>query len=180
MAEGVVHWGIQNIFGVWAESRIWECRLKGKVLKESDGEYNPLSPGDEVEWEPSGPNSGMILARKPRRNAYSRWNKKKSLPQTLAVNLDRLILVTSPVSPPFRPRFLDRALLMAQIENLSALLVVNKADQGLDAEVEDRLATYQEWGLDVHLCSAKTGEGVEELKDHLQGVVSAVVGQSGV
>ncbi len=180
---GIVHWGTNNIFGVQPdEGGPLECRLKGKVLKDVEEMYNPLSPGDRVELELDAghPGKAMILSRLPRKNAYHRWNKKNGRPQTLAANLDELILVTSPASPPFRPRFLDRALVMAQREELSALIVVNKCDQTVSEDVEDRLATFQELGWDVHLCSALTGEGIEELKEHLSGSTTALVGQSGV
>jgi len=178
-----VHWGVNNIFTVRTDDgKSLECRLKGKVLKDVEDVYNPLSPGDRVEVELDAGHAGkaMILNRHPRRNAYSRWNKKRNQPQTLAANLDLLVLVTSPDSPPFRPRFLDRALLMARREDLPTLILVNKCDQKLSEDVEDRLATYQELDWDVHLCSAATGEGLDELKEHLSGLTSAFVGQSGV
>lgn len=180
--KGLIHWGINNIFCVWSEGSAYECRLKGKVLKGAEDVYNPLSPGDEVEWEPDAhsPGKGMILGRIDRRNSYSRWNKKRRCPQTLAANLDRLVLVSALSSPPFRPRFLDRALLMAEKEGLSPLILVNKCDQGLTEDQEDRLAVYQELGWDVHLCSVVTGEGIDELKEHLEDSVCALVGQSGV
>lgn len=180
---GVVHWGVNNIFTVCTDAgEIYECRLKGKVLKDVDDVYNPLAPGDLVEFEPDPGHAGkgMIGARRPRVNAYSRWNKKRRCPQTLAANLDVLVLVTSPESPPFRPRFLDRALVMARREDLPAMIVVNKCDQKLSEDAEDRLATYQDLDWDVHLCSTVTGEGIDELKEHLEGHTSALVGQSGV
>jgi ribosome biogenesis GTPase len=180
---GTVHWGANNIFSVQPdEGSLVECRLKGKVLKDVEETYNPLSPGDRVELELDAghPGKAMILSRLPRKNAYHRWNKKGDRPQTLAANLDELILVTSPASPPFRPRFLDRALVMAQREELNALIVVNKCDQKLTENDEDRLATFQDLGWDVHLCSALTGEGIAELKEHLVGSTTALVGQSGV
>lgn len=180
---GVVHWGVNNIFTVQPdEGESVECRLKGKVLKDVEDVYNPLSPGDrvEIELDAGHPGKAMILSRLKRRNAYSRWNKKRRCPQTLAANLDLLVLVTSPDSPPFRPRFLDRALVMARREELPTLILVNKCDQKLTEDVEDRLATYQDLDWDVHLCSAVTGEGMDELKDHLKGLTSALVGQSGV
>lgn len=180
---GTIHWGVNNIFTVQPETGpTVECRLKGKVLKDAEDVYNPLSPGDRVEFEPDAGHEGkgMIVSRLPRTNAYSRWNKKRRCPQTLAANLDLLVLVTSPESPPFRPRFLDRALVMAQRESLPTLIVVNKCDQKLSEDVEDRLATYQELDWDVHLCSTVTGEGIEELREHLTGITCALVGQSGV
>jgi len=181
---GLIHWGVNNIFTVQPDQGgpTVECRLKGKVLKDVEDVYNPLSPGDRVELEldPGHPGKAMILARLPRKNAYSRWNKKRRCAQTLAANLDLLVLVTSPDSPPFRPRFLDRALVMAQRESLPTLILVNKCDQKLTEDVEDRLATYQDLDWDVHLCSTVTGEGIDELKEHLAGITSALVGQSGV
>ena len=180
---GTVHWGVNNIFTVQPdEGSAVECRLKGKVLKDVEDVYNPLSPGDRVEIELDAGHEGkaMILSRLPRTNAYSRWNKKRRSPQTLAANLDLLVLVTSPDSPPFRPRFLDRALLMAQREDLATLILVNKCDQKLSEDVEDRLANYQDLDWDVHLCSVLTGEGIAELKEHLAGLTCALVGQSGV
>jgi len=180
---GTIHWGVNNIFTVQPETGpTVECRLKGKVLKDVEDVYNPLSPGDRVEFDldPGYEGKGMIVSRLPRTNAYSRWNKKRRCPQTLAANLDLLVLVTSPESPPFRPRFLDRALVMAQRESLPTLIVVNKCDQKVTEDVEDRLATYQELDWDVHLCSVVTGEGIDELRDHLKGITCALVGQSGV
>ncbi len=179
---GVVYWGVNNIFEVQTNAGPLECRLKGKVLKGVEESYNPLSPGDRVEVEPDlgHPGKGMILSRLERRNSYSRWNKKRQCPQTLAANLDLLVLVTSPDSPPFRPRFLDRALVMAQREGLATLILVNKCDQKLSEDAEDRLATYQDLDWDVHLCSAVTGQGIDELREHLDGLTCALVGQSGV
>ncbi len=167
MATGSIWWGINNIFGVVSQGSLTECRLKGKVLKNAEQEYNPLAPGDIVEWEPAGEDKGLISARLPRRNAYQRWNKKRNQPQTIAANLDLLLLVTTVQSPPFRPRFLDRALVMAERESLKVIIVVNKIDLGLPPEVEDRLAGYQELGCDIHLCSSLTGEGIYELAEDL-------------
>ena len=180
---GTVYWGVNNIFTVQPDDGgPVECRLKGKVLKDVEDVYNPLSPGDrvEIELDPGNPGKAMILARLKRKNAYSRWNKKRRCPQSLAANLDLLVLVTSPDSPPFRPRFLDRALLMAHREDLPTLILVNKCDQKLSEEAEDRLATFQDLDWDVHLCSVVTGEGIQELKEHLSGLTCALVGQSGV
>lgn len=180
---GTVYWGVNNIFTVKVHGgSLVECRIKGKVLKDVEDVYNPLSPGDvvEIELDPGHAGKAMILSRHPRQNAYSRWNKKRNQPQTLAANLDLLVLVTSPGSPPFRPRFLDRALIMARKEELPTLILVNKCDQKLSEDVEDRLATYQDLDWDVHLCSTVSGEGIDELKEHLAGLTSALVGQSGV
>lgn len=182
MNKGQIYWGSNNIFSLKANGEVVECRLKGKVLKTDLEAYNPLAPGDWVHWEEdvSNPGHGMILDRLERTNAFTRWNNKRGCPQTIAANVDLLILVASPLEPPFRPRFLDRALIMADYDHIEPLILVNKIDQELTSEAEDRLAYYQDMGYQVHTCSAQTGEGLEILRELLNDKTAAFVGQSGV
>lgn len=181
---GTVLFGMNNIFNVQAESggEILECRIKGKILKDSIGAYNPLASGDLVEYEEDShhPGKGMILSRMERKNYFSRWNKKRNAPQTLAANLDLLICVSSPVVPPFRPRFIDRALITAERGRVPVLILMNKIDQKMEEQVTDRLNNYRDLGFEVMYCSAETGEGIGELKTRLAGRSVAFVGQSGV
>lgn len=178
---GLILYGINNIYTVHSDVGRRECRFKGKKLKDTRGEYSPLAPGDRVEWEedPGHAGKGMILSRLPRENAFSRWNKKRNAPQTMAANIDLLVCLTSPVSPPFRPRFIDRVLLLAE-DHFPAMVVVNKADQGSPEEVEACLEIYRSIGYPVMTVSAHTGQGIRELTEKLEGKRCAVVGQSGV
>jgi len=178
---GFILYGINNIYTVLGPQGRRECRFKGKKLKDTEGEYSPLAPGDKVEWEddPNNTGKGMILSRYPRENGFSRWNTKRNAPQTMAANLDVLVCLASPVSPPFRPRFIDRVLLLAE-QHFPVIIAVNKADQGLDEEVREMLAIYRSIGYQVLSVSAHTGEGIPELISLIEGRRCAVVGQSGV
>lgn len=181
--QGQVHSGINNIFVVQADDgAVYQCRFKGKVLKAADGEYSPLAPGDRVllEPDPHEDHKAQILDRLDRRNTFSRQNRKKGVPQVLAANIDRLVVITSTGSPPFRPRFLDRVLVQASVLNLEPLIVINKADLGLDPVDEDRLATFQDLGYDVILVSSVSGESMDDLAALLRGRVCVFIGQSGV
>ena len=182
--KGTVLFGMNNIFNVLpAEVEdAFECRIKGKILKDSIGAYNPLAPGDVVEFEPdvNHPGKGMIISRDPRKNYFSRWNKKRKAPQTIAVNLDLLICVTSPEVPPFRPRFIDRALISSERGEVRPLIILNKTDQKISQQVTDRLDNYRELGFEVLYCSAETGEGVGAVKKMIAQKTVAFVGQSGV
>jgi len=179
--DGLILYGINNIFTVQGDDGRYECRFKGKKLKDTKGEYSPLAPGDRVKWEidENHAGKGMILSRIERENNFSRWNKKRNSPQTLAANLDLLVCLTSPVSPPFRPRFIDRVLLLAA-GHFPVLLVINKADQGVADDIEESLEIYRSIGYDVMAVSAKTGQGLDELVKKIEGKRTAVVGQSGV
>jgi ribosome biogenesis GTPase len=92
-----------------------------------------------------------------------------------------VICVTSPASPPFRPRFLDRALIQADAAGIRPVIVCNKIDLlGDDPDVEERLEDFRRIGYPVLRLSAKTGEGLDALRSLIDGSFSVLVGQSGV
>ncbi len=115
---------------------------------------------------------------------------KRHCPQLLASNLDYLILVTTPDEPPFRPRFIDRALAQAEHQGITPVVVCNKYDlaeamqnDGRTEEfdqIDRRLTIWGELGYRVLRLSAKTGEGMTEFAELLENHTSAFVGQSGV
>lgn len=182
---GLVLDGSNNFFEVECEDGITRtCSLKGKILKGCEGYYNPLAPGDNVilEEDTLEENKGQITSLSERKNEFVRWNVKKRLPQLLASNLDYLLIVTTPDMPPFRPRFIDRALAQAEYEKITPVIVCNKYDlkSNSDDEMENRLNIWEDIGYKVLRVSAKTGEGMVELAQLLENHLSAFVGQSGV
>ncbi|MDR0909660.1 MAG: ribosome small subunit-dependent GTPase A [Spirochaetaceae bacterium] len=184
-----------------------ECPIKGKVLKGVEGYYNPLAPGDIVNLE-----DDKIVSVEPRRNVFSRLNQKgagskrypdmakqsevkyqdasSSAPQLLAANIDIVLCMVTPASPPFRPRFLDRLLLQADVAGVPAMLMCNKwdlskkpAENGIAdtlIDIEERLEDAHRLGYPVFRISCKTGEGIEDLKQVLVNKTSVLTGQSGV
>ena len=181
--QGLVLSGSNNIFQVECEdSIIRQCSIKGKKLKASMGYYNPLSPGDYVliEEDKLVETEGQIIDLVPRKNAFVRWNVKGRAPQLLAANLDYIVIVTTPDEPPFRPRFIDRALAQAENQGIEPIIVCNKCDIPLSQEVEQRLQIWESLGYCVLRISAKTGEGLPQFAQMLEGKLSAFMGQSGV
>jgi ribosome biogenesis GTPase len=159
------------------------CRIKGKILKGVEGYYNPLAPGDRVSFEldPAHPGTGLIRGVEERRNGFTRFNQKGQAPQLLAANVDLVLCLTSPVSPPFRPRFLDRSLLQAEIAGIPSAVICNKHDLSPDdPDTEERLEDYSRIGYRVLRVSALTGEGMEKVRSLIAGNSSVLVGQSGV
>jgi len=177
--QGTVLFGINNIYMVRTmDGAEYLCRIKGKVLKGCEHVYNPITAGDSVEFE-----DGLIIALLPRRNAFTRWNRKRFMSQTIAANLDVLFCVASSVEPPFRPRFLDKVIANScrkYANGYEVVIVVNKCDLGMPDDVADRLENYRKIGYKVFTVSAKTGEGLDELKACSKGKFCAFAGQSGV
>lgn len=195
--QGEVLWGANNIFSVdCPDQGIIQCRIKGKILdregQREGREYNPLAPGDQVvlEWEEqeSGGSAGegVIISRKPRVNAFIRYNKKRLVPQTIAANLDLLCVVASAVEPPFRPRFIDRVLVAAG-DDIPVFILLNKEDQLASLKdqellemIETRLESYESMNYPVERVSALQEDGTTLIRDLCRGKRVLFFGQSGV
>lgn len=190
ITKGLVIRGSRNILTVRIENeneppKELECRIKGKVLKGCDDFYNPLAPGDIVAIErEENSNKGLILSVEERRNLFSRFNEKGKASQLLAANVDLILCICTPVSPPFRPRFIDRVLVQADAANVDALIICNKMDlyndDCMDPDIEERLEDFRRIGYKIIMVSAKTGEGLDELRAAIAGKTSVLTGQSGV
>ena len=179
---GIVRMGVNNIYTVRVGDKDLECRIKGKVLKDSDDAYNPLAVGDrvEVEADPLQAERGLILRRLPRRNEIARWNKKRKRPQILACNLDLLLIISSAAEPPFRPRFIDRMLVASEIGGVKPIIVLNKIDLGLTGDIQRRCQVFKDLGYPVLLVSALLQTGLKELAGLIKGRLCCFIGQSGV
>ena len=169
---GLVLKGINNIYTVrYPDGAERLCRIKGKQLAHTEGEYNPIATGDWVEVT----DDGQILARRERKSSFVRWNGKGLSNQSVAANMDQVLVVASVSNPPFRPRFLDRAI--ACVRDARVVLVLTKCDLGESGEDQRlRFDTYRGLGYPVVRVSSVTGEGLDELKSLLEGKVTALVG----
>ncbi len=114
---------------------------------------------------------GMILARQPRSTVLvrpqprsaKRFDKHQTprIDKVLVANMDQLLIVTSVRQPPLRPAVVDRYLIVAERGELVPLLVINKIDLGMPEE--STVMGFIELGLKLVLCSAMTGEGLEDI-----------------
>ncbi len=179
---GEVLFGMHSIYTVLAGGRRVQCRIKGKVLRADARAWNPIAAGDTVEFEPDALScrEGRIVRLLARSTVLERWNKKGRAPQALAANAQVAVCVTSPASPPFRPRFIDRLIVAAEAGGMVPVILLNKEDLGPGPEVEERLDHYRDMGYEVLRCSARTGDGIDALAGRLAGTTAVFVGQSGV
>lgn len=141
-----------------------ECRARG-ILRRED--CRPLT-GDLAVISLEGSGKGMIEELLPRRNSFIR---------PAAANLDQLVIFASGVNPVTDPFLIDRVAAIARGKGVEAVICLNKAD----LDPAESLATiYRQAGFPVARISARTGEGVDELRALLRGKVSALTGNSGV
>ena len=175
--NGTVLWGQNNIFYVRTGQDELQCRIKGKRLQ-GEEDYNPLAPGDDVTIQQETEDSGLIIERLPRINAFQRWNKKRKAHQTIAANIDILLGITSIKKPPFRPRFIDRILVSCYWSEIEPVILVNKSDYSIESNVKERINDYKKH-YKIFLCSAQTGEGFQHIRSLLSGKRAVLIGQSG-
>jgi ribosome biogenesis GTPase len=145
---------------------------------------DPVAIGDRVHYVNAGDGTGVIVEVLPRDSKLSRpapVTGQRVFEQVIVSNADLVLPVFSVASPTPKWGLLDRYLVSAEAADLPSLIVINKLDlawknPGLAEEVE----IYRSIGYPVLLVSAATGEGIEELRQALQGKQSVMVGKSGV
>ncbi len=163
--QGVILRGVGGFYYVLAEGRIYECRARGIFRK--DG-VTPLA-GDRVIISLSDEESGAVDEILPRLNAFSR---------PPAANVEVLVLVMAGRDPLPSFGLCDRFAVAAERAGASLMLCMNKTDLAEPA----LLARFKEiYGgiYPVHLVCARTGEGIEELREALKGKQAALTGPSG-
>jgi ribosome biogenesis GTPase len=99
--------------------------------------------------------------------------------QILLANADQAVFVFACTRPAPKLRMLDRFLVIAEKQDIPAVIVANKVDLVGQEKAETIFGLYFDIGYPIIYTSAKTGQGVEELHATLRGVVSALAGPSG-
>ena len=161
------------------------CKIKGNLRLKGFRCTNPVAVGDNVEIEVKDDGTAFIRSILPRRNYIIRRASNLSREfQILAANLDMAVLVVTLVNPETSTVFIDRFLATAEAYNVPVTIVFNKID--LLAEPEDRelldaiVYLYRNIGYTVVPMSVVTGEGVDLLRNELQGKTALFSGNSGV
>jgi ribosome biogenesis GTPase len=157
------------------------CRLRGR-LKQEDTTGDIAAVGDRVTITTSDDGTGMIAEVHERRSVFSRIRSgiKQEFRQIILANPDQLVAVFACAHPEPHLRMLDRFLVIAEKQHIDALIVANKIDLVTMKQARDIFGLYETLGYPVLYTSAHTGEGVDTLRDHLQGKISAFAGPSGV
>ncbi|MCM1320409.1 MAG: ribosome small subunit-dependent GTPase A [Muribaculaceae bacterium] len=161
-----------------------QCKVKGNFRIKGIRTTNPVAVGDHVVVSLTADGTGFITSVLPRRNYIIRraTNLSKEC-HILAANLDQTLLVATLRNPDTPTTFIDRFLATAEAYAVPAVLVLNKADMWDTEEHELAKAIaylYRSIGYPVVFTSAKTGEGLEEVRRLIADKVTLLAGNSGV
>jgi len=168
-------------------SKIIECRIKGKFRIKGIKSTNPIAVGDIVDFELETKNdevTGIIHRIHERKNYVIRKSVNLSK-QThiIASNVDQIFLLITIDNPPTFTSFIDRFLVSAEAYSIKTILLFNKIDAYGDdtiLEVKYLASIYRKIGYQCIGISAKTGKNVEKVKQLMIDNVSIFTGHSGV
>lgn len=169
MQKGIIICTSTNTYLVEENEKIYKCLARGKFKKEKIN----LLVGDKVEFTitNSEKQEGVIEQILPRKNELKR--PKMS-------NLTQIILVVSMKMPNPDLLLLDKQLIFAEFMGLKATIVLNKVDLEDKKEIDKIFELYKNIGYRVIQTNAKEGINIEEIRDLLNGEITAFAGNSGV
>ena len=157
------------------------CRVRGR-LRRGRAEGDLVAVGDQVMIETHEDGSGSIAQVLPRKSVLSRQlsGVNYEYQQILLANPDQVVLVFACAQPDPSMRMLDRFLVVAERQEIPAVIVANKLDLVPREDAEALFEVYRRVGYDLIYTSTLTGEGIPELKSRLQGKLNSLAGPSGV
>ena len=168
--QGRIVKGIAGFYYVDVPSRgLYECKARGVFRNQ---EIKPLV-GDYVELEEidEGGLTGQITAVLPRSNELIR---------PAVANVDQALVFFAAAKPAPNLDLLDHFLVMMEQSSVHTILVFNKADAASEKKMAELAEIYRGCGAGVSFISAKTGEGIDALREVLAGKTTVLAGPSGV
>lgn len=166
--------------------------LKGKIRLRNNESTNPVAVGDHVRFESATDRLSDISLKNPaqisgvldRKNYLIRRSTNLSRQShVIAANVDMAFAVVSLYFPEIKLPFLDRMLVTCEVYGIPVTIVLNKVDlyrEEAPQAVADFIDIYTNAGYRVVCTSARTGEGVDELRSLTGGNVCLFSGESGV
>jgi ribosome biogenesis GTPase len=148
--------------------------LRGKVKRDTPH----VVVGDRVHLDSeagTGETYG-ISAVDERRSLLERRVPEGRGSRPVAANIDQVFVVTATMDPAPIPQLIDRLLVVAESNSLSAAVILNKIDLARGDALAERMRGA---GYEVLPASVKTGEGIDELRARLRGHIVVVTGPSG-
>lgn len=166
--------------------------LKGRIRLKANDSTNPVAVGDRVRFETQSEDLGEVTLTNPalitevldRKNYVVRKSTNLSRQShVIAANIDMAFAVVTLYFPEVKLPFLDRMLVTCEVYGVPVTILLNKVDlyrQEAPETVDNFINIYTKAGYNVVETSAKTGEGIEELKKICDGKVCLFSGESGV
>ena len=167
--QGKIVKGIAGFYYVYTALGLFECKAKGIFRKE---QKKPLV-GDLVEMVP-------VDVEKMIGNITEILPRKNTLIRPASANVDQALVIFAIVKPDPNYNLLDRFLITMEEQSLPCLICFNKQDIATEEEKQELIEAYGKSGYEVLFVSGKLQEGIDTIRERLQGKTTVVAGPSGV
>ena len=168
--QGKIVKGISGFYYVYVEETgIYECKAKGAFRKQK---MKPLV-GDDVVIVPLDKENKLG-------NVEQIMARKNELVRPAVANIDMALVIFAAAKPQPNFNLLDRFLCMMEYQNVPVTICFNKSDLVTEDEIQKLKDIYGPAGYRLIFTSAKKQEGIDELRELLEGKTTAVAGPSGV
>lgn len=147
--------------------------LRGKVKRDTPR----VVAGDRVELEPEQAGELWAITRVlPRTTVLERRVPLGRGTRPVVANIDQVLVMTATRDPEPIPSVIDRLFVLAEANDIPAVLVINKVDL---ADPGALAARYQRAGYAVYCVSVRSGIGLDAVRVLLPGRATVVTGPSG-
>ncbi|MCD7936589.1 MAG: ribosome small subunit-dependent GTPase A [Tannerellaceae bacterium] len=166
------------------EGKDVESKVKGNFRLREIKSTNPIAVGDRVDIEINKEGTAFITEIEQRKNyIIRRASNLSKQSHIIAANIDQAMLIVTVNYPVTTTIFIDRFLVTAEAYRIPVKLVFNKTDRfhGEEKEMLDAMISlYSSIGYPCSKICARTGEGMETLKQDLANKITLLSGHSGV
>ena len=179
--RGVVVRVQSGFYTLISQGSTLQARLRGR-LKQGRKTGDIVAVGDWVQFIRQADGIAMIEEIEERHSQLSRMSPSPGgeYEQIIIANLDQAVFVFACTDPQPRMRMLDRFLVIAERQDVPALIVANKTDLVSRRTARNLFGHYPGIGYPVLYTSAKMKKGLNKLLRSLRGKISVFTGPSGV
>lgn len=164
--EGTIIKGIGGFYYIKTEDCIIEAKARGKFRNKG------LTPmvGDKV-----------IITIKDNQGAIEEiCNRKNELIRPAVANISQSFVVFALKNPDINLDLLNKFLLQCEIKQIKSIVCFNKIDLVDDFTEHDAVKMVESAGYEYVFLNAKTGSGLEQIRNRLKDNVTVFCGPSGV
>ncbi len=166
------------------DAQLIDCKIKGNFRLKGIRSTNPVAIGDRVEIITNSDGTAFINNIEDRRNYIVRKASNLSKQShILASNIDCCFLIVTVNYPETATTFIDRFLASAEAYRIPVVLVFNKIDRYDEDDLrylDGMVNLYTSIGYECMKVSALNGDGIDELRQKLEGKITLFSGNSGV
>lgn len=185
--QGLVYRSTGSWYTIKDESgKSYQGRIKGVMKLDDITSTNPIAVGDIVDFDKESETEDTVIITRirDRHNHINRQSPRaKHQQHIVAANIDQSLMIATLKEPRTSRGFIDRFLVGCEMYHVPAVILFNKVDLYKTKEkeqLEEIREVYGRIGYPVLSMSIHLKQGIEEVRELLNGKTTLISGHSGV